>query len=120
MSDLVLQLKSFLLSLNLPYIFATFLIFLVIERILSAHKGQSLRGAFFNIRYTILYFVIAALVQPVIGFVTSFVVGRTGGGWIQVRGPFESADLNAAFEGIAYLFIFDFFYYWFHRLQHTF
>lgn len=119
MSDLLLELKSFVVSLNLPYIFATFLVFLIIERLFCAHKNQSLRGALFNVRYTVLYFVIATLIQPVIGFVTSLMVASAGGGWIRVPGPFESRSLNTAFQGLIYLFIFDFFYYWFHRLQHT-
>ena len=120
MSDFLLQLKSFLVSLNLPYLFGTFVLFLIIERLYFAHNNQSLRGAFFNVRYTVFYFVVGALIQPVIGFVTSLFVIVAGGGWVRLPDPFESPDLNAAFQGLAYLFIFDLFYYWFHRLQHTF
>jgi sterol desaturase/sphingolipid hydroxylase (fatty acid hydroxylase superfamily) len=118
-SDFLSSLIAFIQRMGLPYVFGVFLIFLVVERWFYAEKGQSLRGILFNIRYTILYFAVATLVQPVIGFVTSSAISSTAGGWITPPNWPAWGAFNRILQGLIYLFIFDFFYYWFHRLQHT-
>ncbi len=119
LSDFLPGLTSFIQRLNLPYLFAVFSTFLVIERFFFAEKNQSFRGISFNARYSVLYFGVAVLLQPVIGYVTALAIARAGGGWIDLGRFFESEAPGGAVQGLTYLFIFDFFYYWFHRFQHT-
>jgi sterol desaturase/sphingolipid hydroxylase (fatty acid hydroxylase superfamily) len=118
-SDLLSTLKSFIQTSSLVYILAVFSVFLLLEKWFYAERNQSLRGVLFNIRYTVLYLVMAAVLQPVIGFVTSLAIASAGGGWISLPRWFGEGALNAIFRTVTYLFIFDFFYYWFHRFQHA-
>src|SRR5438105_8050557 len=119
LSDLLSVLKSFIQTSGIFYILAVFSAFLLFERWFYAEGKQSLRGVSFNIRYTVLYLVIAAFLQPVIGFVTSLAIVSAGGGWVSLPRWFGGGTLDAIFRTVTYLFTFDFFYYWFHRLQHA-
>src|ERR1700747_2377235 len=111
--------RSFIQSSGVLNILAVFAVFLLLERWLYAERNQSVRGILFNVRYTLLYLVIAAVLQPAMGFVTSLAVVWAGGGWISLPHWFGNGALNAIFRTVTNLFFFDFFYYWFHRFQHA-
>src|SRR5262245_20542516 len=102
------SLISFIQRMGLPYVFGAFLVFLLLERWFYAEKGQSLRGILFNIRYTILYFAVATLLQPVIGYLTAAAINSTAGGWITPPNWPAWGALNRILQGLIYLFIFDF------------
>ena len=120
LSELFFELTSLIQGSGLLYVlFIVFPSFLLLEKLFYAEAKHWLTGIFFNVRYTVLYLLIAALLQPIIGFATSLAIASAGGGWISLPQWFASGRLNAIFQAVAYLFIFDFFYYWFHRLQHT-
>src|SRR5437899_5514867 len=95
LSDVLSVLKSFIQTSGFFYILAVFSAFLLLERWFYAERNQSLRGVFFNIRYTVLYLVIAAVLQPVIGFVTSLAIASAGGGWVSLPRWFGEGWLNA-------------------------
>ena len=117
--DWIRQAAAIVAAMRLPYLAAVFVAFLLLERYFFAEHGHSFKGIFFNVRFTVLYLAVAALLQPALAWITAFVVKWAGGGWIQVP-RLESMGLGGAvLQGLAYSFIFDFFYYWFHRLQHS-
>ncbi|MEO6748416.1 MAG: sterol desaturase family protein [Casimicrobiaceae bacterium] len=94
-----------------------YVVFLGIERLLPAERGQPMRDWWFNIRYQafsyyfVLLFVYPALVALTIGALRSAHPGWFG--LLHIDGK-----VDAALSLVVFFFIYDFFYYWFHRLQH--
>ena len=90
--------------------------FALIERGRPAERGQPLSAVVFNIEYLFIYQLINFLLLPVL---TALAVERLRAafpgafGLIKVEG-----FLDGAWKTVAFLFVYDFFYYWFHRLQH--
>src|SRR5206468_7840228 len=98
MNGLLSGLRVFIDNLGLPYVLAVFLVFLAAEKWFYAERSQSVKGVLFNVRYTVLYLVVATLLQPVIGFVTSFAVASAGGGWIRPPQWFGTGRPNGIFQ----------------------
>lgn len=96
--------------------FAYYLFFLVIERFIPAERNQPFAAIRLNVLYLPFYLIGTALLLPV---TTALVVGSLRSHYPQMFGlmPLNSW-LDAALRGLVYLAIFDFAYYWFHRLQH--
>lgn len=93
-----------------------FAAFAVVERLRPAERGQPLRASWFNVEYLVVYQLINLVLLPLL---TAFVVGRLQAAYpsafslIRVDGFFDGA-----WKAVAFLFVYDFFYYFFHRLQH--
>src|ERR1019366_7385801 len=94
-------------------------------QLFPAERNQSIRNQFFNARYTVFFY----LISPFIVFYPSILLAK----FTAVTGNTRLIDLDqwrAVGTGIAswpirYLalavvpfFVYDFFYYWHHRLQH--
>ena len=94
-----------------------FLGFAVVERVHPAERGQPLRAYWFNVKYVALYQLINLLLLPLL---TALVIGRLSQAY---PGAFGLIRIDGFFAGawkiLAFLFVYDFFYYWFHRLQHA-
>ena len=93
-----------------------FAAFAVVERLRPAEPGQPLRASWFNAKYLVVYQLINLVLPPLL---TALVVGRLQAAYpsafslIRVDGFFDGA-----WKAVAFLFVYDFFYYFFHRLQH--
>lgn len=99
-------------------IFARYVPFLMAERFFAADRQQPLRNLWFNLTYTLCYQVGTYLVLPLaLTAATVTLLGR----WGPVFHVQQLLDAHAgiAVRAVAWLLIFDFFYYWFHRLQHV-
>ena len=97
--------------------FAYYAVIMVAERLIPAQPGQKLKDMWFNFKYLPFYIVGTALLLPPL---TAITVGALKARFPQMFGLFPADSyLSAGMRGLAYLLIFDFFYYWFHRLQHT-
>lgn len=103
----------------LPAVFALFAVFSLLERVLpAAGPRKPLRGYWLNFKVTLLEY----LTIPILGGVSSVAVialgKRVGLGLFDLR--FSTghgmADLILGF--LLSTFIFDFFFYWYHRFQH--
>jgi sterol desaturase/sphingolipid hydroxylase (fatty acid hydroxylase superfamily) len=89
------------------------------EVFFSAEKSQPRQDTFFNIRYGALYLAILFLLSPAINTAVGQIVKLLGAGWINldifsrenIPGQIAAATLS--------VFVIDFFYYWWHRFQHT-
>jgi len=107
-------LRSFVV--NFAEILLVFAAFALIERARPAERGQRFAASAFNVKYLFLYQLINLLLLPAL---TALVVGR-------LRALFPSwfgllhfdGLLDGAWKTVAFFFVYDFFYYWFHRLQH--
>jgi sterol desaturase/sphingolipid hydroxylase (fatty acid hydroxylase superfamily) len=90
--------------------------FSLVERLRPAERGQPLRAAVFNVENLLIYQLISLLLAPLL---TALVVGRLRAAH---PGAFElvriDGFLDGAWKTVVFLFAYDFFYYWFHRLQH--
>src|SRR5262249_23703750 len=95
------------------------------ERIFPAERNQPLKGLFFNARYTLLYLVVTPFVLILPAALAAKIAAASGGSLM-------NADLNQWLTGnprawpvrnlimpFVPMLVFDFFYYWHHRLQHA-
>ena len=101
----------------LQLVYAVFLGGAVLERVFPAERGQPWRHLAFNVVYTALFlFMTVALLPPLQAITAPWIASH--GGWVPVRLP--DTALGVVAFGLLYMLIYDFFYYWFHRAQHTF
>ncbi|MEM1368711.1 MAG: sterol desaturase family protein [Cyanobacteria bacterium P01_H01_bin.15] len=92
-------------------------VFMLVERLRPVEPHQPWRHLWFNLRWYVLYSMIALTLQAIgIGKLVTLVQTRLGGALITLPEP--SNGLVFGLLAIAYLLITDFFYYWFHRCQH--
>ena len=103
-------------AVNLAELLLIFAGFALIERARPAERGQRFSAVAFNVQYLFLYQLINLLLLPAL---TALVVDRlravvpSAFGLLRVDGL-----LDGAWKTVAFFFVYDFFYYWFHRLQH--
>lgn len=95
------------------------LIGLVLEVFFRAEKGQPARALWFNIRYGFLYLVLIFLLSPMANILVARALQTVGGGWIDLTGLAGAGILAQIGAGLVTVLIIDFFYYWWHRMQHT-
>lgn len=90
---------------------------LVLESLRPAERHQPLGHIAFNIGFTAYFVVVTALVMPPIQALTQGIATR-----LAIGIPLHLPDGIAGqiLQALAFLFVFDFFYYWFHRAQHRF
>ncbi|WP_339459529.1 sterol desaturase family protein [Nodularia spumigena] len=93
-------------------------VFILIERLRPAEPNQPFRHILFNLKWYIVYTLLAFLMNA-IGIATLVELTRTWLGGAYLTFPEPRNWIEAFFGVILYLLIVDFFYYWFHRCQHT-
>jgi len=92
--------------------------FMVVERIRPVEPHQPLPHIWFNLRWYVVYISIFFLFQALgIGLIVSGLQDWLGAPLIQF--PLPQNIWTYALISVAYFLITDFFYYWFHRWQHT-
>ncbi|WP_395374907.1 sterol desaturase family protein [Marinicella sp. W31] len=89
---------------------------LAIEYFFRAEKNQPLRDIGFNLVYAFFYVIFNKLLFELLFVVHNPVVNYLGGPLMILH--FGDAWWSQLLHVLLFLFIFDFFYYWFHRLQH--
>ncbi len=105
----------------IKYILTAFLmygVFILIERFRPAEPNQPFKHILFNLQWYVIYTLFAFAINAVgIGALVGLTRRWFGGPYLTFPEP------HNLFEKIAgvllYFLIVDFFYYWFHRLQHT-
>src|ERR1043165_8098907 len=99
------------------YTIGSLLVLLLTEQLYPAERDQPLRNTLFNL---IWYPIIAAagvLISYLsMGALTTWLVEQTGGPLIVLSEPTSAAEHGLYF--FLFLVVWDFFNYWFHRLQH--
>jgi sterol desaturase/sphingolipid hydroxylase (fatty acid hydroxylase superfamily) len=96
-----------------------FAVFSLLERVLpAAGPRKPLRGYWLNFKVTLLEYVTI----PILGGLTSVAVialgKRLGLGWIDLRFSTGHGMMDLLLGFLLSTFIFDFFFYWYHRFQH--
>ena len=93
-------------------------IFFLAERVWPAERHQPLRDLAFNLRWMLVGEFMVVFLGPTVAFATVFGVRAVGAkGLIGI--DLEKGTVLYFLSPILYLFIFDAFYYWFHRAQHA-
>ncbi|WP_414526535.1 sterol desaturase family protein [Nodularia chucula] len=93
-------------------------VFLLIERLRPAEPNQPFRHILFNLKWYIVYTLLAFLMNA-IGIATLVELTRNWLGGAYLTLPEPRNGIETFFGIILYFLIVDFFYYWFHRCQHT-
>ena len=115
--DLVLQAGRDALH-SLPLFFAMTAVFAFAERCWPAGPLKSLKGWILNAGVTFLYIFVPVTIAGITGALLVAASEHTGLGWIDLRPRHHSGFLGAALTTLIWVAVFDFFYYWWHRLQH--
>lgn len=93
-------------------------VFIVIERVRPAEPHQPLRHIIFNLKWYIVY-ILLAFGMNALGLAALVELTRTWLGGAYLNFPAPRNWIETILGIILYFLIVDFFYYWFHRLQHT-
>jgi sterol desaturase/sphingolipid hydroxylase (fatty acid hydroxylase superfamily) len=92
--------------------------FMVLERLRPVEPRQPLTHIWFNLRWYVVYTLVSLLLQALgIGLVVSAIQHWLGAPFISL--PIPQNGWSYGLVAILYFLITDFFYYWFHRWQHT-
>lgn len=92
-------------------------VFMVVERIRPAEPHQPIRDIWFNLRWYVLYSVVAVAIQAVgINRVVPLLKKWLQAPYLNV--PTPNNWWQYLFAALLYFLAVDFFYYWFHRRQH--
>lgn len=108
----------FELSKYILQILISYGIFILVERLRPAEPNQPFKHIFFNLKW----FVISTLFGVAINAIGIEALAELTQRWL--GGPYFTLSapnnlLQKIFRILLYLLIVDFFYYWFHRSQHT-
>jgi len=103
--------------LLLKFVLPVYAIGLLIERFVPAERRQPWRGMAFNVGYTALYLFLIQLLVPPLSQWTQPWIHAAGGGWIKL--VLGDSLPEQVLRGLLFFLVFDFFYYWWHRAQHS-
>lgn len=93
-------------------------IFILIERLRPAEPNQPLKHILFNLQWYVIYVLFGAAINAIgIGALVELTRRWLGGPYLTLPAPKNL--LEKVFGILLYFLIVDFFYYWFHRFQHT-
>src|SRR5437667_12142 len=106
------------------------LLLLIGERVLPAERNQSYWSMATNGRITLVYVILTPIAQVgasyLAGYITATMANQLPRPWLVLdfnnfaNGQPEAVRIAfLALFAFAPLFVYDFFYYWFHRLQHA-
>ncbi len=102
--------------LTLKFVAVVYAVGLVLERLRQAEPNQPWRNMAFNIAYTVPFVFLTHLLVPPLSAITQPWIAAWGG-WISIRFP-DGLGWQLL-QGMTFILVFDFFYYWLHRLQHV-
>ena len=89
---------------------------LAIEGLLPAEQNQKTEQIRFNMLYTIFFICINSVLFGELIKIQKPIVETLGGPYFHIG--FSQSIADQFLHVLSYLFVFDFFYYWFHRFQH--
>ena len=101
---------------GLKLVFGIYLGALIVERLFPAEPNQPLRHIGFNLVYTLIFLFITVTLPPWLSQWIKSNLGDFQQGLIRITA--DDTVGGQLFLAFITLFVFDFFYYWFHRLQH--
>lgn len=105
--------------LGLPLLLGMIAVFSILERVLpAAGPRKPLRGYWLNLKVTILEHLATPIFVGFTGVGVIALGNRLGLGWIDLRFSTGHGMVDLILGFLLSTFIFDFFFYWYHRFQH--
>jgi sterol desaturase/sphingolipid hydroxylase (fatty acid hydroxylase superfamily) len=92
-----------------------FLLGALLERIAPAERKQDLRALLFNLAYAPIFLFAAVALVPMLSGITAPLINKLGG---LIVVPIPEGFWGSVLYSLAFLLLYDFFYYWWHRAQH--
>lgn len=99
---------------------APYLFFLIIERIIGRQQRATREEVTHNFAFLITWVFVFVLVNPILTRGVSWSKHHTGGPYLDLTFETNNKIIPNILALFIYFFIYDFFSYWWHRLQHTF
>lgn len=93
---------------------------LVIEAIVTPARKYETSSVWLNIRYSVVYALMIFFLAPGVSVAMNHVLQRTGAGFIDLDLFHADSILEQIGAAVVFVVIYDFFYYWLHRAQHSF
>jgi sterol desaturase/sphingolipid hydroxylase (fatty acid hydroxylase superfamily) len=88
-----------------------------LERYFPAQRNQPLAGLAANVQYTVIFMFMTAILLAILNPLGTAAVDALGGHHVRI--PQGEAYATKLALNFLWFFVFDFFYYWHHRMQHT-
>ncbi len=93
--------------------------FLILERLVPARRNPGIQEFAADVRANVVFFLLNPVALFLGGWLSSIAAGYLGGPQVRVNlAVFGSGPVNSFVLAFVPFFVFDFFYYWFHRFQH--
>ncbi|MCF6301432.1 MAG: sterol desaturase family protein [Proteobacteria bacterium] len=108
--------QAFTIATAIKFSFAVYAVGLLIEYFAPAEKNQASENIRFNIVYTVFFITVNTFLFGFLIQIKSPLVEFFGGPFFALS--FDASIGSQVLHVFSFLFIFDFFYYWFHRFQH--
>lgn len=105
-------------ALALTAMLAPILVFAVLERLVPAERGQSVRSVWWNLKVGLVYKLISTAYAALTAYLIAVLLQPFPLGIIDLRFATHGNFLLDLLAALLWFFVFDFFYYWFHRAQH--
>jgi sterol desaturase/sphingolipid hydroxylase (fatty acid hydroxylase superfamily) len=102
---------------SFKFVCVVYCIGLTFESLRPAQTGQPMRDVGFNIVYTMIFLVLTLLLVPPLQAITQPWIATWG---LAIPIVFSDNFVGQVGQGLVFLFVYDCFYYWFHRAQHAF
>jgi sterol desaturase/sphingolipid hydroxylase (fatty acid hydroxylase superfamily) len=103
----------------IQWIFLAYGVLFIIERLFGRRNRATTREVVYNCIYLVLLLSLFTVLRPFAAKVASGAADHLGGPFLDFRfDTKETLPLIIAAE-VLFLFIYDFFYYWHHRMQHA-
>jgi sterol desaturase/sphingolipid hydroxylase (fatty acid hydroxylase superfamily) len=104
---------------SLPLIVLWYAVFAVLEQIFPAVERKSVKEWGFNLSVSALYLVVGAVAAVVGNLMGAALRAGFHGGWINLKLGKSGGVARDIAATLVSLLVFDFFYYWWHRSEHT-
>jgi sterol desaturase/sphingolipid hydroxylase (fatty acid hydroxylase superfamily) len=100
-------------------IYGTMVVYSLFERIRPAGPHKSTNANVINLQVSALYVITTVLAGGIAALLAGALNRRFHLGWIDLRFATDKGLLSLCAATLLAYLLFDFFYYWFHRLQHA-
>ncbi len=117
--DTIFSQSPFILEIAglIKYVFAVYIGGLLIEYFFAAEPNQASEHIRFNMVYSIIFLTMNSLLYGSLIKIQQPIVEHFNGPLIHLS--YDASIVDQVLHVLTFLCVFDFFYYWFHRLQHS-
>jgi sterol desaturase/sphingolipid hydroxylase (fatty acid hydroxylase superfamily) len=101
------------------WIFLAYGVLFVAEIAIGRRKRAPMREVVYNCVYLVLLLTLYTYLRPLSSHIANFAARHLGGPYLDLSFDTKGAILLAIAAKALFVFVYDFFYYWHHRMQHA-